>query len=101
MRTRPLRGYRYAAGRERDLSKVVAPPYDQISPETQDRLCGMSPWNIVRVTLPKDAPAADRYRGAREALDAWLAEGVWAREARPAIYPYHHAYSVGVRPVRS
>jgi uncharacterized protein (DUF1015 family) len=97
MEIRPFRGYRYAGSAERDISVVVAPPYDQISPETQDRLYAMSPHNIVRVTYPKDA--ADKYRDAREALDGWLADFVWAREEWPAIYPYHQTYTVDGRPV--
>jgi len=94
MQVKPFRGYRYATG-ERDLSKVVAPPYDQISAETQARLHGMSPRNIVRISSPMDTPGADRHRVARTALDEWLADGVFAREARPAIYPYHQTYAVG------
>ena len=47
MKIAPLCGYRYARAASRDLSNVVAPPYDQISPETQDRLYAMSPDNIV------------------------------------------------------
>ena len=92
MEIRPLRGYRYA-GAARDVSAVVAPPYDQISPEAQDRLYAMSPHNIVRASFPKDS--ADKYAGARAVLDGWLAEGVWRREERPAIYPYHQTYAVG------
>jgi uncharacterized protein (DUF1015 family) len=95
MEIRPFRGYRYAGSATRELSPVVAPPYDQISPETQDRLYTMSPHNIVRVSYPKDA--ADKYRDARDVLDGWLADGVWAPEARPAIYPYHQTYTVGGR----
>lgn len=97
MRIRPFRGYCFGIDRERDLSKVVAPPYDQIGPETQDRLHELSPWNIVRVSYPKDDPGVrlDKYRRAREVLDGWLADGVWAREERPAIYPYHQTYRVG------
>ena len=94
MNLRPFHGYRYGIGRARDVSKVVAPPYDQISPETQERLCAMSPENIVRVTLPQEAPPVDRYRRACEVLDRWLADGVWTREASPAIYPYHQTYTV-------
>jgi uncharacterized protein (DUF1015 family) len=94
MRVTPFRGYRYATG-ERDLSKLVAPPYDQISAETQARLYGMSPRNIVRISAPMDAPGADRYRMARAALDEWVAAGVFAREDQPAIYPYHQTYAVG------
>jgi uncharacterized protein (DUF1015 family) len=94
MRVRPLRGYRYAAG-ARDLSLVVAPPYDQISPETRERLCAMSPANIVRVSLPRGGPGLDRYAEARGVLDRWLAAGVFTREERPAVYPYHQVYVVG------
>lgn len=103
MRIRPLRGYRHGIGRERDVSKVVAPPYDQISDETQARLYGLSPDNIVRVSYPCDAPAAgetaDKYLRAHETLDRWLADGVWAREEWPAIYPYTQTYTVGARQV--
>jgi uncharacterized protein (DUF1015 family) len=93
MEISPFRGYRYAGSMARDISAVVAPPYDQISPVLQDRLYAMSPHNIVRVTYPRDA--ADKYHGAREVLEGWLADGVWAREERPAIYPYHQTYAVG------
>ncbi len=99
MRIAPLRGYRYRIGQVRDVSDVVAPPYDQISPETQARLHAMSPDNIVRVTLPRDEPGADRYAAARAVLDRWLADGVWRREERAAIYPYHQTYAVHGIPV--
>src|SRR6266850_3283314 len=97
MEIRPLLGYRYAGDSRRDISPVVAPPYDQISPESQDRLYAMSPHNIVRVSYPRDA--ADKHRAARQILDRWLAEGVWRADAEPAIYPYDQTYAVGERPV--
>ncbi|MGH7306561.1 MAG: DUF1015 domain-containing protein [Candidatus Rokuibacteriota bacterium] len=97
MEIRPLQGYRYAGDAARDVSAVVAPPYDQIGPEAQDHLYAMSPHNIVRATYPKDA--ADKYLGARAVLDGWLADGIWRREARPAIYPYHQTYTVDGRSV--
>ena len=95
MDIKAFRGYRHGIGGERDVSAVVAPPYDQITREAQDRLYALSPHNIVRVTLTRDEPGLDRYRGARDVLDGWLAEGVWAREEGPAIYPYHQTYVVG------
>ena len=91
MEIKPLRGYRYTGDTTRDISTVVAPPYDQISPETQDRLYALNLHNIVRVTYPKDAPG--KYGQAREVLDAWVAEGVWRRDERPAIYPYDQSYT--------
>jgi uncharacterized protein (DUF1015 family) len=94
MNIQPLRGYRFASGRGRDVSSVVAPPYDQIDPGTQDRLYAMSPSNIVRVTYGRDEPGLDRYEGARRVLERWVAERVWAREESPAIYPYHQEYAI-------
>jgi uncharacterized protein (DUF1015 family) len=98
MRVRAFRGYRHAIGRERDVSKVVAPPYDQISAEQQDLLYALSPANIVRVSYPRDE--GDRkYTAARDTLAGWLAEGVWEPEERPAVYPYHQTYRVEEREV--
>ncbi|MBI4637844.1 MAG: DUF1015 domain-containing protein [Candidatus Rokubacteria bacterium] len=97
MRIKPFRGYRYALGADRDVSTVVAPPYDQITPETRERLHAMSPRNIVRLTLPRET--ADKYARARRDLAAWLEEGAWAPEAEPAIYPYHQTYTVAGREV--
>jgi uncharacterized protein (DUF1015 family) len=95
VKIRPLCGYRYARAATRDLSRVVAPPYDQIGPEIQDQLYALDPHNIVRVTFGKDEPGVDRYARARSVLDQWLASGVWEAEREPAIYPYHQTYRVG------
>ncbi len=78
---------------------MVAPPYDQISPEMQERLLAMSAHNVVRLTLPKEEPGFDKYHRARQVLEAWLADGVWAPEQRPAIYPYHQTYRTDDREI--
>ena len=93
MEIKPFSGYRYAGATKPDVSAIVAPPYDQISPETQDRLHALSPHNIVRVTYPRDGD--EKYRKAASVLEAWVAEGVWRRDERPAFYPYQQTYSVG------
>jgi uncharacterized protein (DUF1015 family) len=94
----PVAGYRYAIGRERDVTKLVAPPYDQITPAMQEVLYALSPANIVRVSYPADQPGpgetADKYVRAHETLQSWLREGLWAREDQPAIYPYTQTYRV-------
>ncbi len=95
MNVLPFRGYRYARAAGPDVSAVVAPPYDQIDPALQAELYATSPHNVVRITLPRAEDGADRYRQARQVLDAWLADGVWQRDDRPAIYPYHQTCSVG------
>jgi uncharacterized protein (DUF1015 family) len=92
MNVHAFRGYRH--GGLADVTKVVAPPYDQISPEMQERLYAMSPTNIVRVTYPRDEPGVDKYAGAAAVLEAWLRDGVVAHDAEPALYPYHQTYSL-------
>ena len=99
MEIRPVAGYRFHGGTGGDVSRVVAPPYDQISPAMQTELYELSAWNIVRVSYPRDEAGADKYATARTTLDAWLADGVWAREDRPALYPYQQIYTVRGRPI--
>src|SRR5947207_7420276 len=91
MKILPVRGFRFRG--EADVSHVVAPPYDQIGPETQAELYARSAWNIVRVSYPRDEPGGDKYARARATLDTWLADGVWVPEAAPAIYPYQQTYT--------
>jgi uncharacterized protein (DUF1015 family) len=99
MNIRAFRGYRYRRAATADVSAVVAPPYDQISAETLARLHALSPHNVVRITLPEDDPGrgVDRYRRARAVLQRWIAEGLWAAEDEPAIYPYAQRYTVAGR----
>ena len=98
MKIRAFRGHRYGIGRVTDVTSVVAPPYDQISPEMQRELLAMDPHNIVRLTLPENRPG-DRYASAKLVLDRWIADGVWQREEWPAIYAYHQTYTVGGTPI--
>jgi uncharacterized protein (DUF1015 family) len=98
MNVRPFRGYRHAG--LVDVTTVVAPPYDQISPAMQEQLYAMSPTNIVRVTYPRHE-GGDPYAGAREVLEAWRRDGVVVQDAEPAFYPYHQTYTVdGARVTR-
>ena len=84
MELRPFRSIRFSPRviRERGLSNVFAPPYDQISPERQDQLYARAPENIVRVTYPKKE-GPDPYAGAAKTLADWLA----ARDPREGEAP--------------
>jgi uncharacterized protein (DUF1015 family) len=94
-----VQGYRFRGGTGRDVSRVVAPPYDQITPAMQEELYELSAWNIVRVSYPRDEPRGDKYATARTTLDGWLADGVWAPDEAPAIYPYQQTYTLRGRTV--
>jgi len=81
----PFRGLVYDPARVPDLSMVLAPPYDVISPERAAELRARHPKNIVHVDLPDGDPPA-RYAGAAALLSGWIAEGIVRRDPFPAIY---------------
>lgn len=62
------------------LERLVAPPYDVISPEERARYLALDRHNVVHLTLP-DAEA----QAARE-LAAWREEGALARDDEPALW---------------
>ena len=80
---RPFRGIRYNQSTV-NINTVVAPPYDVISPDQQNRLDGKDPYNIVRLILGREE---DRYSAAAEAFSKWQELGVLTRETHPAVYP--------------
>ncbi len=100
MELRPFRSIRFSPRvlRERGLSAVFAPPYDQISPLGQERLYAQAPENIVRVTYRK-RDEADPYAGAAKTLADWLAGGTLEKEKRPALWIYRQTFSDGGRTI--
>ena len=86
----PFRGIRYGADPGGDLSRLLCPPYDVISPEHQRRLHDSSPHNAVRLELgldsPDDSDDCNRYTRAAALLDEWLDNGVLRHEDRPSFY---------------
>ncbi len=73
---KPFRALRYAEPTER----VVAPPYDVISPEERERYLALDPHNIVHLTLPDSEEEAGRTLG------RWREEGVLVEDDEPAFW---------------
>jgi uncharacterized protein (DUF1015 family) len=86
---RPFRALRYDQTKA-PLALVVAPPYDVISPEQQDALYGLHPYNVVRLILGREP---DRYAAAASTLGAWQAEKVLVRDAKPSLYLLHQTFT--------
>lgn len=77
----------------------MAPPYDVISPEAQERYHARHPHNVVRLILAKEGgagtPEQNRYGRAARTFAAWRAEGVLIRDAEPGIYVSEQEFSLG------
>lgn len=79
----PFVGERYAdAGA---LSRLIAPPYDVISPEERRRYTAADPHNIVHLILPEAAGDATRYQTAARLLAEWRAAGVFTTDPAPSV----------------
>jgi uncharacterized protein (DUF1015 family) len=95
VRLRPFQGVLYDPQRV-DLSRVVAPPYDVISPADQGRYYEQDPHNVVRLIAgnvhPSDTPQDNKYTRAAGFFHQWLADGILRREAGPRLYIYRHQF---------
>ena len=91
IRIAPFRGLFYNQKKVRDLSKVVAPPYDVISKEEQERLYKKSPYNFIRLDLSQEP---DSYPAVAQLLSEWLATGIFERDETPTIYFLSHRFKL-------
>ncbi|HVE93745.1 MAG TPA: DUF1015 domain-containing protein [Acidimicrobiales bacterium] len=80
----PFPGIRYDTERV-PIADVIAPPYDVVDADEQQRLESRSTFNSIRVELAR--ADGDPYLAARERFDTWLSEGV-LRQDRPSLYGY-------------
>jgi uncharacterized protein (DUF1015 family) len=84
----PFRAWRYSPSAG-ELSSLVAPPYDVVSPELQSQLYDRSPHNAIRVDLgvtnPGDTESDDQYIRAASLLAEWKRSGVLVRDDEPSV----------------
>ncbi len=95
----PFKGITYNPDIITNLSDVLAPPYDVISPTMQDQLHQLHDHNVIRLILGKtgseDNDENNRYTRAAEYLGQWLEDGSLTRSDEPAIYLYSQEYNIG------
>ncbi len=92
----PFRALRFDPGTS-DLSAVLAPPYDIISPAERQGLLARDPHNIVRIELPGDLGAAgpDDYAAAAAAAAEWRAAGVLVKDDEPTVTVHQMRWTDG------
>jgi uncharacterized protein (DUF1015 family) len=100
---RAFRALRYDPETVPDLGRVVAPPYDVISPTQRMDLAARDPRNVVAIDLPVDAGAADpdeKYRQAARTFAAWRSDGTLRKDRQPSLYVYEQEFTVPGTSVR-
>jgi len=77
-------GVVYNPAKVGDMTKIVCPPYDVISPEHENILKKRSPYNYIHIMLAKaDARHGDddsRYAKAAATYQKWLKDGVLIKD---------------------
>ena len=77
---KPFRAERYDESKAGPLERLVAPPYDVLSPEQREEYLARSPYNVVHLTLPDDEEQAGRD------VTDWREQGVLARDQEPGYW---------------
>jgi uncharacterized protein (DUF1015 family) len=94
-----FRGFRYNPEKIENLTEVLAPPYDVISPEEQGELYGKSPYNVVRLILSR-CEGEKKYINAGQTFRDWIADEFLIRDSEPSIYPYHQEFDIEGKKIR-
>jgi uncharacterized protein (DUF1015 family) len=84
-RVQPFRALRYDTEKAGPLERLVAPPYDVISPDERQRFLAQDPHNVVHLTLP------DSDEQAVHDLRDWRQKGVLTLE-EPAVWALSQTY---------
>jgi len=94
----PFRGIFYNREKIKELWRVLAPPYDIISGEAQERYYEMSQYNVIRLILGKDFPGDNetnnRYTRAAQFFQRWLEKEILIRDESPSIYLLEQEYEL-------
>lgn len=93
---RPFRGIRYNESLGVDVSTLICPPYDIITPQQQQELYLKSEYNFVRLEsgreLPQDTTRDNKYIRSSFTLDEWLKQGILKVDKIPAFYLHDHHF---------
>lgn len=95
---RPFCGIRYSLSKVGDLSKVTAPPYDQINRELQEELHRRHPLNVIRLILgldgSNDSIKDNKYLRSSSLFQEWFINGILLQDSEPAIYVYQQEFTL-------
>ena len=95
----PFKGVTYNYHERKDLSALVAPPYDVISQEEQRTYYQADPHNVIRLILGEkrtgDSDWDNRYTRAADTFQRWQSSRHLVRSSRPCLYLTAMTYDPG------
>src|SRR5712675_1035699 len=93
----PFRAFRYNPSRA-PFDRVLAQPYDKISPAMQEKYYAADSHNLIVVekgrAYPSDTPQNSVYTRAAAAIEDWIRNQVVVQDAEPSFYAYTQEYTV-------
>lgn len=88
----PLKGLIYNLSLISDLSRVISPPYDIVSPEMKKKLYSLSPYNIIRLILPQERNNKNKYEVAKDILQNWINQKILKFDDKKCFYIFEENY---------
>ncbi len=87
---KPFRGVHYNREVTGDISSVICPPYDIISPDMDKQLHNRNAYNFIRIEYNRlqadDSEENNRYTRSAALFQQWLEQKVMITDEEPAIY---------------
>jgi uncharacterized protein (DUF1015 family) len=97
-KTFSFKGVFYNKKKIKNLSKLMAPPYDVISPQEQEELYAAHDYNAVRLILGKDFAGDtefnNKYVRAATYFEGLLRHAILLRDEKPAYYVYEQIFKI-------
>lgn len=97
--TSPFQGIHFNQEIVKDLSKVICPPYDIVSPDEQKYYYNLSDYNIIRLEhgmeQEGDSATNNKHTRSRDTLNQWLKDSVLQTDSAHSFYIYEQGFVYG------
>jgi len=104
MEIKPFKALRFDSSVVGDAGACIAPPYDVIDAEMQQKLYDRSKYNTVRIikgkTFPDDTEENNQYTRATELVKTLIGTGALKPDPKEAIYGYIQDFWIGSQTFR-
>ena len=99
MEIRPFKAYRFDGSVVGDIGNCIAPPYDVIDAEMQQRLYERSEYNVVRIikgkASPSDTEDENQYTRAGGFLNTLIETAALKSDPTESFYAYVQDFTIG------